>query len=284
MKNKLKIVLSLLLCIALFVLIITGCTTKYNLSIDKEEMSLSDIAEKALPSCVLVEVTILARKYQCVGLAINENDILIARQAIPKDFFGINGQTKYKIAAKNSNKTYDAKLENLQGFEEKGQDFGIAVLRLVNADIKLVPVEFSNSDLLKTGDILMGIDLLPFEMQENEENPYRVFETMTSALSMCAETISVPTNFREEIKQNAFTIDGNLSKSRPSYEHKLLEMCGVNFELCSAFLFDCKGNFVGLNCAKIVGPNSDNSNVVYGVGYATRANVIKKQLEDKKYI
>lgn len=255
--------------------------------------------------------------YYSMGVAISNNRIIVPRQTIPTNSLGgVSSQYSYRGRFYNKTGVFDLEYESVYNSfsEDNGGDYGFNVLRVKDPTINLLPVTFANTkedstDIISLGEMLFGVQIKLPETGRyygddgvnegawygvpSEEIPTNEFLSLKSA-SVSSRSMQVgghniyglPTG----MDKATFTTQGYFNKS--DYDtymnnwgashgfNKITDNTGKNnFTLTNCILFNCQGEFVGINYLRRVDSADNNNNAVVGIGYACRSNKMKIVLE-----
>lgn len=282
MKNKHKIVVSLAVLITLALLTLTGCVsikTTYDLS-KIDIATISDATEDVLSSCVAVDVkSRFSGSYSCVGIAVASDKILVPSQAVGKgDYFTYTGRVY------GSNVKIDLIVDTTMG-----EELGVSILSVVTEGVRLIPVEFGDSDNLAMGEMLLGITydapIIGDEVEKSEVTADYLLAMSVMVSSKYMNKGTHPfTGLTDTMEDSSFMTYGYFNSSQPNYKNSLSgsESSGLGNEtylnLTNCWLFNLKGKFVGVNYLRFVDETTDFNNVVLGIGYASKSNSIKQYM------
>lgn len=303
MKNKLKWAVSLAVILTLALLAFTGCVTEkrtYDIS-DIGTVTLTDAADDALSSCVVVEVMKSGMSYYySVGLAVTENLIIVPRQTIPiikvMEYIAINENYSYRGRVCGGTGTfaleYDVDLNNTLWNDD---NCGFNILR-VTGDTKLTPIKFApagtDGDIVRLGELMFGVEItIPdsnvwgnYSAKTPAAEYLRIMSVLVSSRDAQMGKLDgqKPFGVPYLVFNNTFTTNAYLSKSDydtymkrwdATHGFELLSS-SAEYSLTNCMLFNVKGEFVGINYMRKTDNGDSNANVVAGIGYACRSNAI----------
>lgn len=310
MKNKLKWVVSLAILLTLALLAFTGCESeerKYDLK-QVSIVTMSDAIEDVLESSVVVEVVDGQDiRYYCAGVAITEKLVIVPQQTIPlKDLTNsFSRDVNFKGRTTSQTQRFDLEYRSFYN-----NDYAFVVLSVNDENVKLKPIKFASTneesnDIVGLAELIFGVEILipdsnvyGTKITATANVPvseyYSVIPVLVSSKQMMTGAYDIynKLGLKNELIDATFTTQGYFQKSDYDVFSNFLSVNKLhhglqkisdseNFTLTNCMLFNEAGEFVGMSYMRKVDNTTKDENVVAGIGYACRSDIIKKFLNSK---